>query len=204
MRVKFAIISPNALQSMGMKRLLQFLVPAAEVCLFYNAEELAAQVSHRFIHYFVSADVITSRPAMFEEIAHKTVVLTSGNDNNKSIPPVFHTINVDVPANILIKEMTTLMQRGHAPMVGTQSSLPATMKTGSETITKPLTRREAEVLKQVAIGRSSKEIADSLGISPSTVISHRKSIMEKLNAHSATKLVMFAVTHGWVRTEDII
>ena len=187
-----------------MKRLLQFLVPAAEVCLFYNAEELAAQVSHRFIHYFVSADIITSRPDMFGQIAHKTVVLTSGSDNNKSIPSVFHTINVDVPVNVLIKEMTVLMQRGHAPMVGTRSGRAVTMKTGNKNTTKPLTRREAEVVKQVAIGRSSKEIADSLGISPSTVISHRKSIMEKLNAHSATKLVMVAVTHGWVRAEDMI
>ena len=97
-----------------------------------------------------------------------------------------------------------LMQQGHARMRPSRPAGAVVLKARERAETEKLTRREVEVLKQVAWGRSSKEIAESLGVSPSTVISHRKSIMEKLDAHSATKLVIYAVTHGLVRPEEII
>ena len=97
-----------------------------------------------------------------------------------------------------------LMQQGHACMRPSRAAGAVVLKARERAETEKLTRREVEVLKQVAWGRSSKEIAESLGVSPSTVISHRKSIMEKLDAHSATKLVIYAVTHGLVRPEEII
>jgi DNA-binding NarL/FixJ family response regulator len=64
--------------------------------------------------------------------------------------------------------------------------------------TDPLTPREREVLKLIAEGKSSKEIAHLLDISVSTVNNHRASIMEKLNLNKATDLVKYAIRKGYV------
>jgi len=64
--------------------------------------------------------------------------------------------------------------------------------------TDTLTPREREVLKLVAEGKSSKEIAHLLDISVSTVNNPRASIMEKLNLNKATDLVKYAIRKGYV------
>lgn len=58
-----------------------------------------------------------------------------------------------------------------------------------------LSRREREVVKYLAEGKSNKEIAVALGLSVTTVQTYRARIMMKLNAHSLSDLVRFAVRH---------
>jgi len=62
----------------------------------------------------------------------------------------------------------------------------------------PLTTREREVLKLIAEGKSSKEIAHILSISVFTVNNHRASIMEKLKLNKATDLVKYAIRKGYI------
>jgi DNA-binding NarL/FixJ family response regulator len=64
--------------------------------------------------------------------------------------------------------------------------------------TDPLTSREREVLKLIAEGKSSKEIANLLFISVFTVNNHRASIMEKLDLNKATDLVKYAIRKGYI------
>ena len=61
-----------------------------------------------------------------------------------------------------------------------------------------LTSREREVLQMIAEGKTNKEIATVLNLSVYTVDAHRGRIMEKLNVHSVTDLVRFAVRCGLV------
>jgi DNA-binding NarL/FixJ family response regulator len=62
----------------------------------------------------------------------------------------------------------------------------------SATLTR-LSPREREVVQLIAEGKSTKEVADRLGISPKTAETHRTNIMRKLNLHSVTELVRFAI-----------
>ena len=62
-----------------------------------------------------------------------------------------------------------------------------------------LSDREREVLQLVAEGKSSKEIAQILDLSVSTVESHRKHIMEKLDLHNTAAVVRFAIRKGLVQ-----
>jgi len=64
--------------------------------------------------------------------------------------------------------------------------------------TASLTAREMEVLKLLAEGRSSKEASAVLRISPRTVDAHRANIMQKLNLHSRSELIHYAVRNGIV------
>jgi DNA-binding NarL/FixJ family response regulator len=65
-----------------------------------------------------------------------------------------------------------------------------------------LTDREKQVLRLVAEGKSNKEVADVLGISVKTAMSHREHVMEKLDLHNRTELVRFAIKIGVVRVDD--
>lgn len=62
----------------------------------------------------------------------------------------------------------------------------------------PLTVREREILQLLAENKSNKEIACRLAISVRTVETHRRSIMQKLNAKSIVELVRYAIRNGIV------
>lgn len=65
-----------------------------------------------------------------------------------------------------------------------------------------LTEREREVLTLIADGLSNQAIADRLVISTKTVERHRSNIMTKLNLHSRTELVKYAIRKGLIEVED--
>ena len=58
-----------------------------------------------------------------------------------------------------------------------------------------LTDRERQVLQMIAEGKSNKEIALELGISPKTVSVHRTNIMSKLNVQNTVELIRFATNN---------
>ena len=59
-----------------------------------------------------------------------------------------------------------------------------------------LSDREREVLQLIAEGRTNKEVAEVLGISPATVETHRAHLMQKLDLHNTAELVLYAVRRG--------
>jgi len=65
-----------------------------------------------------------------------------------------------------------------------------------------LTDREQEVLRWIADGSTNQEIADKLTISVKTVERHRANIMAKLNLHSRTELVKYAIRKGLIEVEQ--
>lgn len=61
-----------------------------------------------------------------------------------------------------------------------------------------LSKRERQVLEQVAEGMTNPQIGNQLGISPKTVARHRERIMSKLDLHTAADLVKFAIRTGLI------
>jgi two-component system response regulator DegU len=62
----------------------------------------------------------------------------------------------------------------------------------------PLTRREAEVLRLLAEGKSNKSIGEILFISEKTVKNHVSSILQKMEVEDRTQAVIVAIKNGWV------
>jgi two-component system, NarL family, response regulator NreC len=87
----------------------------------------------------------------------------------------------------LYPSMAKLLVRGY---LGQDS--PSSAKTAVD----ELTSREQEVLQHLADGASNDQIAEVLNISPKTVARHRENIMRKLNLHSRTELVKYAIRKG--------
>ncbi|GAB6012045.1 LuxR C-terminal-related transcriptional regulator [Viscerimonas tarda] len=67
----------------------------------------------------------------------------------------------------------------------------------------PISQRELDVLKLVALGHLNKEIADKLNISLNTVLSHRKNITSKLGIKTVSGLAFYCLSHGYISPEAI-
>jgi len=67
------------------------------------------------------------------------------------------------------------------------------------TVDDELTHRQVEILRLIAQGRASKEIAYELGLSPKTVDVHRARIMERLHLNDIASLTLYAVRKGLIK-----
>jgi DNA-binding NarL/FixJ family response regulator len=59
--------------------------------------------------------------------------------------------------------------------------------------------RELEIVRHIAAGRTSKEIAAILYLSQKTVESHRTNMFTRLKVHSAVELVCYAIRKGYIK-----
>lgn len=65
-----------------------------------------------------------------------------------------------------------------------------------------LTPREAQILGMLANGLTNREISARLSISPKTADNHRTHLMAKLGVHSRAELLIYAMRHGLIDTEN--
>ena len=191
-----AIVDPNTLAALGLKNLLQDIVPIMLVDTYGSFAELQANNPEQYFHYFVAMNIVLENRTFFINNRHKTIVLTMSHEA-ASQTTGFHSLCVNVPEKQLLKSILTLEQHAHA----NGRNMPPLPHDDSALL--PLTDREAEVMALVAQGLINKEIADRLSIGLATVVTHRKNIMTKLNLKSISALTIYAVTHGYVDINKI-
>lgn len=61
-----------------------------------------------------------------------------------------------------------------------------------------LSERELDVIKKIAAGYRTDDIAEILFISPYTVKTHRKNVMRKMNVRNCTSVVSQCMRFGWI------
>lgn len=202
---EIAIIDANTLSSIGLQNLIEKMMPNAVVRKFNSFELFVCDTPDMYFHYFISSQILIEHSAFFVERKHKTIVLTYGRITLPYIAN-FHTLNICLDEEMMIRALLRLQQSAHAGGL----HLPPKMR---KTITNPqlqnwsepngLTSREIEVLVCIVRGMANKEIAEELNISITTVISHRKNIMEKLNIKSVSGLTIYAVMNGYIEADRI-
>ncbi|HEY9124603.1 MAG TPA: response regulator transcription factor [Bacteroidales bacterium] len=69
---------------------------------------------------------------------------------------------------------------------------------GKQKVKANLTKAEIEIVRQIAEGLTTKEIADKKNISFHTVMTHRKNIFRKLEINSSSELIMYAMKNGLI------
>ena len=62
-----------------------------------------------------------------------------------------------------------------------------------------MTIRESEVLRNIALGYSNKEIADKMDISVKTAEAHKANCLKKLNMKSRKEIISYAILQGWMQ-----
>ena len=188
-RPKIAVVDGNTLAAIGLRQMLQTVMPMMQVDVFGSFAELEANEPQAYFHYFVAMNLVLENRSFFLEHRRKTIVLTTSTDPNVQMRD-FHSLCVNQSENQLVKSLLVLEQYAH----GQGQNLPQ-MPTTKE---KNLTNREVEVLSLIVQGFINKEIADRLSIGLTTVITHRKNIMEKLGVRSVSALTIYAVMNGYV------
>ena len=194
-RPKIAIIDPNTLSVLGLKSILQTVIPIMTVDTFGSFTELEANHPEQYFHYFVSMNVVLENKPFFLAQRKKTIVLTLSLDTMSQLSE-FHSLCINVPESELVRSLLMLEQHAH----GHGQNLPPMPKVLQQKI---LSDREIEVMSLIVQGFINKEIADKLNIGLSTVITHRKNIMDKLGLKSVSALTIYAVTHGYVDINNI-
>ena len=194
-RPKVAVIDPNTLAVLGLKQLVLNIMPIMTVDTFGSMTELKANQPDVYMHYFVSLDIVLNNRPFFTERRRKTIVLTLSL-SEASQPAEFHSLCINQPEPQLIRQLLQLEQHAH----GRGQHLPPTPQILQRKI---LTDREIEVMALIVQGYINKEIADRLNIGLTTVITHRKNIMEKLGMKSVSALTIYAVMHGYVDINKI-
>jgi DNA-binding NarL/FixJ family response regulator len=140
-------------------------------------------------------NVVLENRQFFIDRRHKTIVLTASPSSAAQLSD-FHSLSINVPEAQLIRSILMLEQHAHAH----GRNLPPMPKDMHQ---KVLSDREIDVLSLIVQGYINKEIADQLNIGMTTVITHRKNIMEKLGMKSVSALTIYAVMQGYVDVEKV-
>lgn len=136
----------------------------------------------------------------------KVLVLTQHNNREYILSAIKAGAAAYVPKRALGTELVSAIRAVHRGESFLYPSVAAVLiedyrhKAGVEPYDS-LTAREREVLKLVADGYTSKEIANMLVISMKTVMGHRAKIMEKLGLHNRTELIKYSVRKGLVNVD---
>ena len=194
-RPKIAIVDSNTLAAIGLKNILLHVMPIVTVDVYGSFAELLTGKLDEYYHYFVAMNIVLENRQFFSERRAKTIVLTLSLDGGSQLAE-FHSLCINVSEETLVKNL--LMMEQHAHRGGKNlPQLPRALQS------KILTDREIEVMSLIVQGLINKEIADKLNIGLSTVITHRKNIMDKLGVKSVSALTIYAVMHGYVDINKI-
>ena len=194
---QIAVIASDTLTGVGLRAILEKIIPFAAVRLFGSYAEFAADSHDGFAHCFVDAATFAAYSDFFADPARnsRTIVLT-GSEPPRGAECSAH-INICSSEEQIVREILRLHGRGHA------HGHPSYQNGNASDLQSPLSQREGEVLALVARGMLNKQIADRMEISLTTVISHRRNITRKLGIKSVAELTIYAVTHGYADSQSV-
>jgi DNA-binding NarL/FixJ family response regulator len=136
----------------------------------------------------------------------KIMILTSFSDQNHVIPAIEAGAAgyqlKDIEPDELVRSIKKLLSGENQlhPKATTHLLSHLTNKSReSKSPIEELTKRELEVLVEIAKGKSNKEIASSLFITEKTVKTHVSNVLAKLNLQDRTQAALFAVKHGLIQ-----
>lgn len=195
---QMAIASPNTLVCLGLADIIRRMMPMAEVATYNTLTDLQeAEQQHPHMHFFISADILMEDVAYFLQRQRKTIVMVHGTECGH-LPQGFNQLNVHQTEKHLLRDFLQLAAMAHGPQG--KHPMPPTPQPARTSI---LTPRETEVLRHIVTGHINKEIAASMNVGLTTIITHRKNITEKLGIKNVSGLTMYAVMHGIVKAEEI-
>lgn len=193
-RPAIAVIAPSILTALGMKSILEKIIPMAEVEVFNDVHALEESGMERYFHFFTATPLFVRHSALFRPYRRRVILLAGG-----SVPPELadmRRLNILRSEEELVRDIMHMHRSVHH-----DAHDPAPDASAAQGPV--LSAREAEVLVLIARGHINKEIAQRLGIGLTTVISHRRNLMEKLGIRSVSGLTLYAVTRGYVEADEL-
>ena len=190
---EIAIVDSSILSALGLQPILSDMIPGVEVSIFITFDALQASDRGQYVHYFVASSIYFEHAAYFRSGGKRVIILVNGDLQVQGIP----TLNVCQSESALVKSLLAVHRQGHPHGMSSRLHNP------DQKEDRDLSSRELEVAILLAKGYINKEVADKLNISTSTVITHRKNIMEKLQARSLADIIIHVVMNGLVDVGEL-
>lgn len=192
-QLRIAIVDANILACMGLETILEELIPMAEIVVCASFEDLQAKGDVEFVHYFVSSRIYFEHTAYFRAKSGRSIVMVGGEMSINGVA----TLNVCQSEAGVIHDLLALHKRAHhRPSANGDGDTEQHARMPKPLQEPQLSQREAEVAILLCQGCINKEVADKLNISLTTVITHRKNIMDKLGARSLADVIIYCVMNG--------
>jgi DNA-binding NarL/FixJ family response regulator len=223
MKIRIGLADEQRIFTEGLKRLIKSIESdiSCEVAWeVQNGEELLEKLAEEPVNLLFlelclpkkdGLDLISDIKEDFEEL--RLCILSQYHDSkfvkqafqNGADGYILKQNTVEEFSNAIPKIMNGVAYMGDNVSIGPQNNLSngspkreLFQKEDSFLVKHSLTKRESEILAQIALAKNNKDIAKDLYISDQTVSVHRKNIMRKLNVSSTAGLIKVAMKHGLV------
>lgn len=183
--IRIALIGLTILERMGLREITS-LFPKVETRDFNSVGEVMAK-DHSAEAFVVDSEAYLLNPTFFLPRRLQTLVVM--RHSRRAMLSNDIKMNESLPATIYFDSDEGEIEDAVLSIIKEAKKIEALSDS-------QLSSREKEVLKELASGKTNKEIADTLNISINTVITHRKNITGKLGIHSVSGLSLFAVMNG--------
>jgi two-component system NarL family response regulator len=209
--IRVVIAEDHGVVADGVATMLSFEADMEVVEIVTSGEDLIVSVErHRPDVALVDVNLIgmdglaAVREIESRNIPTRTMALTMFTDHDTVTRAVAAGVAGYLPKNVRREELVQAVRavasgKGFLHPDVTRPFLervgPMAMHAGIQ----PLSKREQDVLEQLAMGRSTREIADALNLGDETVKSHLSRIYQKLKATDRVQAVVTAMRHGLVR-----
>jgi DNA-binding CsgD family transcriptional regulator len=195
MSLTIAILTYPEVIQLGIKAIVEDVDPSVKV-MMKPASEGAFYTACKH-----GVDMIILDYSLYKQLEPQGALGENGLDNDEILIVGDHDIGVnDLPEGIgyissqwpisHLKEKIVSFIAARKDALGSESS-------------EEVTSRERDIIRDIALGLSSKEIADKNFISPHTVITHRKNIARKLGIKSISGLTIYAIVNKLISIEDV-
>ena len=175
MTYRVAIIMRNTLEALGIKHVLEEAFSISPQ-VFSALGQVPDVGSDLFDFYFTSPELFVKHLDFFLPRRQKVITVTSSPRDDE--------------ANVLCAN------DDESTIIDSINAWFANIERNAADHQDELSQREIDVLRLIASGMINKEIAESLGISINTVLTHRKNITNKLGIRSVSGLTFYAMMNG--------
>lgn len=192
---EIAILDRNIMTCIGVKSVIQKVLPNATVRVFTDFMQFADDTSDVYFHYFVNPETVREHLSFFIERKWKTILL--GVDLNP-LPElkVFKVLDCAQPnESQMLDVFMRFLDSAHHAGKNMPHEYWEKVENGQGDV---LSAREKQVLALLAKGCTNQQVAEKLGISYNTVLTHHKHILSKLELKGTANLALYAVMNGYI------
>ena len=223
--IRIVLVEPRALVGLGIRGVLDNEPDMHVVAEVRSADDALAITDQRAPDVYV-LDVELQEPAisaatrrLSQESPGSGIVIVGREDDDASILEAIEIgATGHVPAAAEPSELVAVIRRvaeGEDPLkdevIGRPDLVDRIMDGFRESFRRsdlppdiPLTPRELDVLRHVAVGMRNREVGELLDVSEQTVKNHLSSILHKLGVPNRTHAVTFAVRQGWLSLDEMV
>lgn len=109
---KCAIIDANMLATIGLRQILEDVMPILQVDVFGTMSQLLAHHPEEYVHFFAAQDVVVGNMSFFAQHQVRTIVLTTQTDPSTWLTG-FHSICTNQDEKMLVRNILQLEQHAH-------------------------------------------------------------------------------------------